>query len=188
VNTMKGRRLHRSLVRRLLAILVTAAVLLPGACKRTGGDAPGTATASGCLETTPRPEKGPACQACLRKNWNGSPVNEGCCGIDDAVGLQLCETVSACIRVSGCNLAGDTTTCYCGTHQANCDQVGQPNGPCVAQITAAAGRQILTKSTDKPSPAQIMERYGDVKYAQGRAANIAAIAGAYCGADCGIGK
>ena len=140
----------------------------------------GHRTASGCLETNPRPEKAAACQACLRKNWNGSAVNEGCCGIDDPVGLQLCETVSACIRVSGCNLAGDTTTCYCGTHQANCDQVGQPNGPCVAQITAAAGRQIVTKTTDKPNPAQIMERYGDIKYAQGRAANIAAIAGAYC--------
>jgi hypothetical protein len=172
----------------LLAILATAAVLLPSACKRTDGDAIGTATASGCLETNPRPEKSAACQACLRQNWNGSPVNEGCCGVDDPVGLQLCETVSACIRVSGCNLAGDTTTCYCGTHQATCDQVGQANGPCVAQITAAAGRQIVTKTTDKPSPAQIMERYGDTKYAQGRAANIAAIAGAYCAADCGIGK
>ena len=185
---MKGRIVSGTVAGGLLAILVMAAVSLPGACKRKDGDAAATGTLGGCLETSPRPEKGASCQACLQKNWNGSPVNEGCCGIDDAVGRQLCETVSACIRATGCNLAGDTTTCYCGTHQATCDQVGQPNGPCVPQITAAAGRQIVTKTNDKPSPAQIMERYGDVKYAQGRAANIAAIAGAFCAADCGIGK
>ena len=185
---MKGRTFSANVSGGLLAILVVGAVLLPGACKRKDGDATATGVVSGCLETNPRPEKAASCRACLQRNWNGSPVNEGCCGIDDAVGLQLCETVSACIRVSGCNLAGDTTTCYCGTHQATCDQVGQPNGPCVAQITAAAGRQILAKTTDKPSPAQIMERYDDVKYAQDRAANIAAIAGAYCAGDCGIGK
>ena len=184
---MKGQFLHGNHTGRLLAILAVATVLLAGACKRSGGDAAATA-AAGCLETNPRPEKGATCRACLQKNWNGNPVNEGCCGIDDPTGLQLCETVSTCIRVSGCNLAGDTTTCYCGTHQATCDQEGQPNGPCVAQITAAAGRQLVTKTTDEPSPAQIMERYGDTRYAQGRAANIAAIAGAYCAADCGIGK
>jgi hypothetical protein len=185
---VKGKPLYRNLSPRLLAILVTVAGLLPGACKRSGGEATGTAAASGCLETDPRPERSDSCRACLQKNWSGNPVNEGCCGISDAVGVRLCETVSACIRANGCNLAGDTTTCYCGTHQATCDQVGQANGPCVAQIAAAAGRQIVTKTTDKPSPAQIMERYGDTKYAQGRAANIAAIAGAHCAADCGIGK
>jgi hypothetical protein len=185
---MKRNILNANVSGGLLAILVVAVVLLAAACKQKGGDATGTQITTGCLETNPRPEKGATCRACLQKNWTGNPVNEGCCGIDDTVGLQLCETVSACIRVSGCNLAGDTTTCYCGTHQATCDQVGQANGPCVAQITAAAGRQIVSKTTDKPSPAQIMERFGDTKYAQGRAANIAAVAGAYCAADCGIGK
>jgi len=150
VNDMTGKILCGKVPGGLLATLVVAAAVLSGACKRNSGDATGTATAGGCLETNPRPEKGASCRACLQKNWNGNPVNEGCCGIGDAVGTQLCETVSACIRATGCNLAGDTTTCYCGTHQATCDLVGQPNGPCVAQITSACRSPRSPPGTGPP--------------------------------------
>ena len=54
-----------------------------------------------------------------------------------------------------CNLAGDVTTCYCGTHQLDCDVAGMANGPCVAQITAAAARNSATMTTDAPTAAQV---------------------------------
>jgi hypothetical protein len=175
---------HRS----LLLILLVLAALQPAACKR--GESP-RANASealgGCLETNPRTEVAAACQACLTKNTPGKPLDDGCCGIRDPIGLQLCQAVTACTRARGCNLSGDTTTCFCGTHQADCDAVGKANGPCISQITAAAGRNIETATTDRPDPAEIMARYGETKYALGRASNIAAIAGAFCKTECAIG-
>ncbi|HEY7376775.1 MAG TPA: hypothetical protein VIF57_31745 [Polyangia bacterium] len=185
----------------LLAISFFAltALSFSGACKRasTQSSAPTTSAEvadvpSGCWETNPSAEKAGACMACLKKNKIESPMADGCCGIHDSTGLQLCQAVSACIRAGGppvgnCNLAGDTTTCYCGRHQADCDIEGKANGPCVPQIAAAAGRNIETRTTDTPTPGQIMERYGLTKYALGRATNIAAIAGALCKTECGTG-
>jgi hypothetical protein len=184
-------------------IIITAATLLPAACKRreaSPGPAPteeATAAAElprgACLETNVLPAKAPACMACLKRNSpTGKPPEDGCCGVRDAVGQQLCRAVATCIRAGGppvglCNVDGDVTTCYCGKHQVGCDQPGKADGPCVAQITAAAGRDLETQKTDTPTPAQILERYGLVKYALGRATNIAALAGGYCKTECGIG-
>ena len=100
-------------------------------------------------------------------------------------------TVSACMRTGGttgttCNLSGDVTTCFCGTNQATCDAAGAANGPCVAQVTAAAGRNITTLTTDVPTAAQVLARQGDPNYALGRAANIHGVAGAFCPAECGF--
>jgi len=183
-----------------IAIAFLATAGLSGGCKRsstapatTEGAAAAVADVpSGCWETNPPVEKAGACMACLEKNKIESPMADGCCGIHDAAGLQLCQAVSACLRAGGppvgnCNLAGDTTTCYCGKHQADCDLAGKANGPCVSQIAAAAGRNIETRTTDTPTPGQIMERYGLTKYALGRATNIAAIAGALCKTECGTG-
>jgi hypothetical protein len=182
---------------RLLAAVMIAVALLAGACKRAGttgvasaetrGDVP-----NGCLETSPPAEKANACMACLKKNKIDSPINDGCCGIGDQIGQQLCQAVSACMRAGGppvgrCNLAGDTTTCFCGRHQADCDVPGKADGPCVVQITAAAARNIETHTTDTPNAAQILDRYGKLSFALGRASNIAAIAGAFCKAECGPG-
>jgi hypothetical protein len=170
----------------IIVFLVLLATLQAAACKRGGArevvEAPG-----GCLETNPRTEIAAGCEACLAKNAISSPLADGCCGVRDPLGRQLCQAVSACTRSSGCNLSGDTTTCFCGTHQADCDTAGRANGPCVAPITAAAGRNIETGTTDRPEAAEIMVRYGETKYALGRASNIAAIAGAFCKAECGIG-
>jgi hypothetical protein len=130
--------------------------------------------------------------ACLKTHTTSKPVNDGCCGVTDPVGRQLCDDVAKCFRAGGppvgvCNVDGDTTTCFCGKHAAGCDDPGVANGPCISQITAAAGRNIETKATDKPTATQIVDRYGQVQYALGRAANIAALAGAFCKAECGIG-
>jgi hypothetical protein len=173
---------------KIMAVILFALALQTAACRRGGPSGAGASEGpSGCVETNPPAAGATACQACLKKNTLGKPLDDGCCGIRDPLGLPLCQAVSACTRASGCNLAGDTTTCFCGTHQADCDVAGKANGPCVAQITAAAGRNIATATTDRPDPAEIMVRYGETKYALGRASNIAAIAGAFCKSECGIG-
>jgi hypothetical protein len=181
----------------LPVLIVVALALQASACKRrdsTGAGAAGQENAGGgaCLETNPPAAQAAACQACLQKNALGPPLDDGCCGIRDPIGLQLCQAVSACMRAGGppvglCNLAGDTTTCFCGTHQADCDVPGKANGPCLALIAAAAGRNVETLATDKPDAATIIHRYGETKFALGRASNISAIAGAFCKAECGIG-
>ncbi len=182
---------------RLLALAAGTTALLGGGCKRSPAASPATAertgdVPAGCSETNPPTDKAAACMACLEKNAIDKPINDGCCGIRDAVGLQLCQAVSACMRAGGppvgaCNLAGDTTTCFCGKHQADCDVAGKADGPCIAPITAAAGRNIETQTTDTPTATQILDRYGKVSFALGRASNIAAIAGAFCKAECGLG-
>src|SRR4029077_6701254 len=106
-------------------------------------------------------------------------------------GEHWCQAVWSGMRAAGppvgrCNVGGDTTTCFCGRHAADCDVPGKADGPCVAQITAAAGRNIESHTTDTPTAAQILDRYGLVKFALGRASNIAAIAGALCKTECGL--
>jgi hypothetical protein len=183
----------------IAAIVLAATMSLLGACKRsapaTGASAAASASAGmpagGCVDTNPPPQLAGGCAACLEKNAQSSG-KDGCCGIADATALRLCEAASKCMRAGGppvgsCNLAGDTTTCFCGKYQADCDVPGKANGPCVAEITTAAGRNIETATTDTPNAGQILTRYGETKYALGRAANVAAIAGAFCKAECGLG-
>ena len=179
-----------------ICVALLAAGLLFGACQRRPAAA-GVPTAAaapddGCIETDVRADIASQCMACVRKNAI-TPGKDGCCGIADTTGRQLCEAVAKCMRngmVQGkfCNVGGDTSTCYCGTHQANCWDPGVANGPCMAVITAAAGRNIETLSTDTPNADTILNRYGDVKYALGRASNVASIAGGLCGAECEIKK
>jgi len=181
--------------RHLVTLMLAATALLAGACKRKEASV-STAEANadfppGCLETNPQPQIADACMACLKRNKIQGPLNDGCCGIKDSVGQQLCQAVSTCMRAGGapvvrCNLGGDTTTCFCGKHAAECDITGKADGPCVTQIAAAAGRNIETRATDTPTAAQILDRYGQVNYALGRASNIAAIAGALCKDDCAL--
>jgi hypothetical protein len=157
-----------------------------------GGGASGGAGAGGsgaCIETTPPAAIAAVCKQCLDDNDN--PANDGCCVITDAMGLQLCQAVSACIRSGGatgttCNIGGDVTSCFCGTNLATCEQTGRPNGPCVAEFTAAARRNVVTMATDSPTAAQVMARQADPSYALGRAANIHGTAGAFCPVECGF--
>jgi hypothetical protein len=144
-----------------------------------------------CLssETNPPPSLAASCASCLFVNYN--PPTDGCCGITDSPGQSLCFAASACMRAGGppvgqCNVGGDVTTCYCGTNVATCDQAVGANGPCIAQMTAAAGRNIVSMTTDAPTPLQVLSRLGDPSYALGRAANIQTIAGAFCPVECGF--
>jgi hypothetical protein len=158
-----------------------------GSAGTTGGGTGtgGTGGGGACVETDPPAEIAAACTECL--NANDNPATDGCCQISDAIGLQLCQAVSACVRAKMCIDGADVTPCHCGTRQATCENAGEANGPCVAQFTAAAGRNITTKTTDSPNPAQVLARQGDPNYAVGRAANIYGIAGGFCPIECGVG-
>ena len=138
-----------------------------------GSGAGGTA----CLETNPPANLATDCQTCLVANEN--PTNDGCCLIatTDPMGFTLCQAASACMRAGGppvgtCNVMGDVTSCFCGTNPSTCDSPSQANGPCVNQVKAAAGRDVVMHATDSPTAAQILARFGDPRYAVGRAANI----------------
>lgn len=177
----------------MLAVVMAAGVLSGSACKRPKDAGSTSESVAGCLETNPRQGIAADCMACLKAHAIESPVKDGCCGIQDSVGRQLCDKAAACMRAGGppvgpCNIGGDTTTCFCGTHQVNCWDPGVPNGPCIEVIKAAAGRNIETLATDSPNEDQILKRYGDVKYALGRASNVASIAGAFCSGECEIVK
>jgi hypothetical protein len=149
----------------------------------------GAAGSGACIETNPPADIAVVCNECLDLNQN--PVTDGCCNIaNDPLGVQLCQAASACMRagrVEGapCNNMGDTGTCYCGTSGMTCSS-GGANGPCTQQITAAAARNVVTRTTDTPTPAQIIQRYGSPDFALGRAGNIQTVAGAFCPAECGF--
>ena len=56
---------------------------------------------------------------------------------------------------------------------------GMANGPCATQITAAAGRNVVTHTTDDtPDAATVIDRLGMSDYAVTRSYNILGIAGA----------
>jgi hypothetical protein len=158
-----------------------------GGAATGGGGGGGTA----CEETDAPPSLAASCSACIAQY---AASYEGCCNLAtlDPTGFALCRAVSICMRAGGppvgsCNVGGDTTSCYCGTRPATCDQAGQANGPCATQVTAAAGRNVRTKTTDSPTPAQVLTRFGDTDYAIGRATSVQAFAGAFCSAECGVG-
>jgi hypothetical protein len=160
----------------------------PGGSGGGAAGAPGGSGGTECIETNPPAAIAAACDACLDMNQN--PTTDGCCNItSDPTGFSLCQAASACMRsgiVNGadCNVDGDTGTCYCGT-STTCSS-GGANGPCVAEITAAAGRNTVTQTTDSPTPGQILMRFGAPEFALGRASGIHGVAGAVCPAECGI--
>jgi hypothetical protein len=143
-----------------------------------------------CIETNPPAALLAGCMACLAVQSN--PVTDGCCVLAaaDPTGYTLCQAVSSCMRTGGpptgaCNVGGDVTTCYCGTDLSTCSS-GGANGPCVAQIAEAAGRNVTTMTNDSPAAPEILARQGNPNYALGRAANIQLIAAVFCPTECGF--
>ncbi|HXU04804.1 MAG TPA: hypothetical protein VN903_27765, partial [Polyangia bacterium] len=163
-----------------------------GGAAGTGGGTGGTGTGgtgTACVETNPPAAIAAACASCIAVY---ATPNEGCCNLAtlDATGFTLCQAASSCMRTGGapvgkCNLLGDTSTCYCGTNPSTCDS-GDANGPCLNQVTAAAGRNVTTMTTDTPTPSQVVQRFGDTDYALGRASVIHSYAGAFCPDECGL--
>jgi len=156
-----------------------------GTMAGSGGTSAGGSGGGGvCVETNASPDIAAACTSCLAANI--APATDGCCGIADSRGLQLCQAASACMRSGNCNFGGDVSTCYCGSNSGTCDVAGQANGPCVSAITAAAAYNVMTRAMDSPTAAQVIGRQGDSNYAYGRAANVHSFAGGPCAGECGL--
>lgn len=120
-------------------------------------------------------DDGLACQTCNTDNC--FPPTDGCTLITNAMDKALCETLYSCFITSGCTSGGDPTKCWCGTHPTTCSTPGAADGPCLAQIQAAA------KTTD---PGFIRLNFVNPNLPLGRAVNLASCLGSFCSAECGV--
>lgn len=151
-----------------------------------GGNGAGGA-GGGIPNTCPTAEPtsgGPMCPQCTTDNCTLGPTGtDGCCGLASVVDQQLCEAAVACFtaNTATCTAVGDPTNCFCGTSggaTGTCFAVkGAANGPCVAQVIAAA------KTDD---PATIQTRFISPMFPIGRAVNLVTCRGGLCSAECGI--
>jgi hypothetical protein len=140
----------------------------------TGGSGSGTggtgmSACLGILEQQATHGEGQACEMCT--DLNCSPSTDGCDdGLNSDADVQLCRRLYCCIRVNKCSYGGDSTKCWCGTDTSV--PCGAANGPCVNEFQDAA------KSKD---PMTIKLRFIDPGYPLGRACNLVACRGAFCG-------
>jgi len=122
-----------------------------------------------------------ACAQCQLDNcsFGPPPATDGCCGLADPADQVLCLTAVACFAANSatCTNAGDPSGCYCGTETSECfTNVGHPNGPCVAQVNAAA------KTTEPP---KIRTQFVAPDKPLGRAVNLSGCRGSFCPMECG---
>lgn len=126
---------------------------------------------------------GATCDDCTVANCSlGPPPNftDGCCGLPDPGDQLLCEAAALCFAspTNQCTIGGDATNCFCGTSGAKCFATpGLANGPCVAQVFAAA------KSMDPPT---IHTVFTSAVTAIGRAVNLLGCQGVLCQMECSI--
>ena len=120
--------------------------------------------------------------------YNCFPPTDGCGSISDPGDRSLCENLYACLvapthpgtSVPGpCVMNGDPLACWCGTNPATCTTDNVPptraNGPCLAQILAAA------KTTEA---AVVNQRLLNPSFPIGHAINLAACQSNYCALEC----
>jgi hypothetical protein len=150
----------------------------------TGGSgAAGSGAGGGIVNTCPtaEPTTGePMCLQCTKDNCTLGPTGtDGCCGLASGADQQLCEALWTCFVANDCTSAGDPTKCFCGTSMTGiCYAVkGTANGPCVAQVIAAA------KTDD---PVEIQNRFISPMHPVGRAVNLITCQGGLCPTECGI--
>ncbi len=112
-----------------------------------------------------------ACSECGCANC----LNESnaCFGASSSKDVMLCKALIDCGRAHSC-LGND---CYCGTADLFSCLLGFGDGPCRAQVEAAA------KTTD---PATISTRSSDTNYPVGRANALGSCASTSCGSECGL--
>jgi len=123
------------------------------------------------------------CCQCTSDNCSLDPApngTDGCSGISNPGDQALCIAVAQCYAANSaiCTTAGDPTNCFCGTNPLTCfSTVGAANGPCSAQVIAAA------KTTD---PTQIKMQFISPTSPLGRATNLTTCRGSFCPAECAI--
>jgi hypothetical protein len=124
-----------------------------------------------------------ACGSCTASQCPlASPTLEGggCCELASAGDQALCAAVVSCFTANSatCTSMGDGTNCFCGDVGGPCFMTdGAANGPCTAQVIAAAKTQ---------SAAAIQNQFVNGTTVLGRAVNLVSCRGAFCTDECGI--
>ncbi len=131
-----------------------------------------------------------ACCSCTTDNCSLSPNpagTDGCSGITDPTDKTLCQAAASCFAaathpgnvIAGhCTVGGDASRCFCGNSAAACfATAGAANGPCVAQVQAAAKTQ---------DPTMIRPLFTSPASPLGRAVNLMGCQGGLCSAECQV--
>ena len=129
----------------------------------------------GCFSTETSPPAALAASCGRASCAELQPATDGCCGGTDMTGFTLCPRFRLQRPVGQrrrLQQRGRHHELLLRHERRDCDQAGAANGPCVAQMTAAAGRNIATMTTDSPTAAQVVARLGDSNFALGRIVNI----------------
>ena len=160
----------------------------PAATGTAGGGGAGSTGTGGtggvvmaCSNGEPFSGNMTTCCQCTVDNCSLGPTGtDGCAGLADPTDRSLCVALYNCIAAAApaCSSAGDPTNCFCGTNQATCfTTAGAANGVCASQFVAAA------KTTD---PVAIQARFVSPNFPIGRAVNLTACRGSFCGGECAI--
>jgi len=153
----------------------------------TGGNGTGGAMCAGGEAVSGDPV---ACCTCTTDNCSLAPNpagTYGCSGISDPGDKALCQAAAACFAAAAhpgnviaghCTVGGDASRCFCGTSAGACfATAGAANGPCVAEVQAAA------KTTD---PTMIRPLFTSPASPLGRAVNLMGCQGGLCSAECQV--
>ncbi|HUO38168.1 MAG TPA: hypothetical protein VMU34_10140 [Mycobacterium sp.] len=132
-----------------------------------------------------------ACCSCTTDNCSLAPNpagTDGCSGISDPNDKALCQAAASCFAAAThpgntvvpghCTVSGDATKCFCGNSASACfATAGAANGPCVAQVQAAA------KTMD---PTLIRPLFTSPASPLGRAVNLMGCQGGLCSTECQV--
>ncbi len=150
----------------------------------TGGD--GSSDGGTTVVTNTCPDEytsgGNDCADCTTNNCSLAPSpngTDGCCGLSSAADQLLCIAAVQCFSKNKCTTTGDPNRCFCGNAASSmCYAVpGAANGPCVAEVFAAAKKTDVTMIKGLfTSPASPL----------GRAVNLLGCRGGLCSAECSI--
>ena len=125
--------------------------------------------------------------------FNCVPALTGCQVFTDAGDRALCENLYACLVApthpdstvipGQCVHNGDPITCWCGDQPTTCVNTnsgpGMANGPCLAQVQAAA--KVTTYNA-----AAINAAFNDPSFPVGGAVNLAICRGSFCPQSCNV--
>jgi len=120
------------------------------------------------VRTDPEPS---ACARCTCEKCQDLALR--CYASDSPEDNALCTAVAECGREQMCA----SETCYCGTTPLTTCIFGNGNGPCKAEVEAAARTNL---------PGDIVTRSSNTEYPLGRANTLAACARENCSSECEI--
>jgi len=144
-----------------------------------GNDAEGGSGVVGCGQD-PTNDEGATCNQCTFDNCTtienvklGVTPTAGCNHLVADRDRQACYALYCCMRSHQCVVGGDPKRCWCGTADPTQCQSGAAaaNGPCLAEIQAAAGTT---------QPGEIAARFVDPTLAVGGAVNLAICRATFC--------